>query len=82
MTFTNPLFCIDFELRFYDYFDCCLLASVGALGWNAAFHELLVKMASVKHLQKQGKASKWRNLLVYKLYVIVTHHSYSSSFTW
>ena len=64
----------------YDLYG--VVPSVGALGWNAAFHELLVKMASVEHLQKQGKTPKWRNLLVHELYVIVTQHSYSSSFAW
>ena len=43
---------------------------------NAALFKMLIEMASLKHLEEQGKTAKRGYLLVYELYVTISHQIY------
>ena len=46
---------------------------VGTLNRYAALVKTLREMAFLEHFEEQGKAAKWGYLLVYKLYVTISH---------
>ena len=48
---------------------------VGSLQWNTTLHNMLFKMAFIKHFEEQGKATKRCYFLIYELYVAVSHRS-------
>ena len=43
------------------------------LNRNAALFKMLIEMASLKHLEEQGKTAKRGYLIVYELYVTISH---------